>query len=84
MTDFDFSAQAELFPARGRGMRRSPVTYKRFDSAADAIRFAMEELEPDLLSGAVLEVEEERFDSAAIRTLYASPEYPLKRKTSDR
>lgn len=80
MTGFDFSARAELYPARARGMRRQAVSYKRFDSAADAIRFAIEELPPELLNGAVLEVDEERFDGAAIKSLYTSAEYPLERK----
>ena len=79
MTAFDYTAPAELFPARGRGMGKNAVSYKRFDSAADAIRFAIEELEPSLLAGAVLEVEEERFDGAGIRNLYTSTAYPLQR-----
>jgi hypothetical protein len=76
---FDFTAPAELFPAKGRGMRRGIVSYKRFDSAADAIRFAMEELDPVWLFGAILEVDDARFDGMAIRDLYASELYPLKR-----
>ncbi len=82
MAPFDFTAPAELFPSRGRGERGRPVSYKRFDTAADAIRFAIEDLEPVLLTGAILEVDEERFDGAAIRNLYASSEYPLKRGTN--
>ena len=35
--------------------------YRRFAKAAEAIRFAIEELPPDLLIGAHLEVEEQRF-----------------------
>jgi hypothetical protein len=87
MTAFDYTAPAELFPARGRGLRRGTVTYKRFDSAAAAIRFAIEELDPVWLFGAVLEVDDVRFDGAAIRNLYASDAYPLKRgagKNGDR
>lgn len=79
MSGFDYSARAELYPARGRGMRRQAVSFKRFETAADAIRYAMEELEPQLLIGAVLEVDEERFDGNAIRNLYSSTDYPLKR-----
>jgi len=79
MPSFDYDAPAELFPARGRGARRGAVTYRRFDSAADAIRFAIEELDPALLLGAILEVDELRFDGVAIRNLYASDGYPLKR-----
>ncbi|WP_072393936.1 hypothetical protein [Hyphomicrobium sp. CS1GBMeth3] len=79
MNPFDFAAPAELFPARGRGLRRGSVTYKRFDSAADAIRFAIEELDPVWLFGAILEVDDERFDGVAIKNLYGSDAYPLKR-----
>lgn len=79
MSQFDYTARAELFPARASGLRRHAVSYKKFDTAADAIRFAVEELDPALLTGAILEVDEERFDGAAIRNLYASAQYPLKR-----
>jgi hypothetical protein len=60
--------------------KRQPVSYKRFDTAAEAIRYAIEELAPELLVGAYLEVEEERFDSVGIRNLYASAAYPLPRR----
>jgi hypothetical protein len=82
MAPFDYTAPAELFPSRGRGRRGSAVSYKRFDTAADAIRFAMEDLAPALLSGAILEVDEARFDDVAIRDLYTSDDYPLKRGTT--
>ncbi|MCC7251354.1 hypothetical protein [Hyphomicrobium sp.] len=78
-TRFDFDAPAELFPTASRGFRRKVVSYRRFDTAAAAIRYAIEELEPDKLTGAVLEVNEERFDDAAIRNLYASDGFPLQR-----
>jgi hypothetical protein len=81
---FDYSAPAELFPSRGRGFRHKMVSYKRFDSAAVAIRYAIEELEPDKLAGAVLEVNEDRYDDAAIRNLYASDFYPFERVNSNR
>lgn len=80
MTDFDFTAMAELYPRRAKMSKREPVSYKRFDTAAEAIRYAVEDLSPDLLVGAVMEVDEERFDSEAIVNLYASSGYPLPRK----
>jgi len=81
---FDYGRSAELFPTRNRATRRHPVGYKRFDRAADAIRFAIEELPPELLAGAYLEVEEERFDGPAIRQLYDSQRYPLHRRAADK
>lgn len=81
---FDFSAPAELFPSKGKGFRRKMVSYKRFDTAAVAIRYAVEELDPDKLIGAVLEVNEDRYDDNAIRNLYASENYPLQRVNSNR
>jgi hypothetical protein len=81
---FDYRRPAELFPTRSRKPRRNPVTYKRFNSAAAAIRFAIEELPSDLLLGAYLQVEEERFGSVGIRRLYDSAAYPLKRRAASR
>jgi len=48
------------------------------------VRFAIEELPPELLSGAYLEVDEARFDAGGIRKLYDSAEYPLPRKKAAR
>jgi len=79
MATVNYNAEAELFPPRRRSFSRGPIGYKRFKSAAEAIRFAMEELPPELLLGAYLEVEEDRFDGPAIRQLYESEAYPLQR-----
>jgi hypothetical protein len=77
---FDYEAAAELFPVRNRKFNRQFTRYRRFDSAAEALRFAIEELPPQLLQGAVLEVEEERLDGNEMRRLYDSAEFPLARR----
>jgi hypothetical protein len=82
MSDFDYNAEAELFPTRKRLPRRQPLGYKRFAHAAQAIRFAIEDLPPELLIGAFLEVDEQRYNSDSIRRLYESDEYPLARRTA--
>jgi hypothetical protein len=80
---FDYNARAEVFTQRGRMAKRSPVTYKRFATAAEAIRYAIEEMPPEMLAGAVLEVDEDRYGGAQIRSLYAAAAYPLARAVSD-
>ena len=75
---FDYGSPAELFPSRSR-KGRGRVTYKRFDTAAEALRFAVEEMPEAALLGAYLEVDEARFGVQEMRVLYDSVGYPLKR-----
>jgi hypothetical protein len=82
MVEFDYDAAAELFPTRRRSVGRQSFGYKRFAQAAQAIRFAIEDLPPECLVGAFLEVDEERYGSDDIRRLYQSVEYPLTRRDS--
>jgi hypothetical protein len=79
LTGFDFSSPAELFPSRNN-KGRGRVTYKRFDAAAEAIRFAVEDMPGSALLGAYLESKETRFGEQEIRALYDSAAYPLERR----
>ena len=83
MMRFNYTKSAELFPAAIRKKRRAGFAYRRFDTAADAVRFAIEELPADSLNGAYLQVGEARFDKNGIRTLYDSPEFPLERRAPE-
>lgn len=77
---FDYAAPAELFMTRGGFERGGPaMTYRRFPTAAAAIRFAIEEIPPTLLIRATMEVSESRFDHRAIRALYQRDAYPSSR-----
>jgi hypothetical protein len=81
LVGFDYGASAELFPSRSK-KGRGHVTYKRFETAAEAIRFAIEEIPPPALLGAYLEVDDARFGLHEIRCLYESAAYPLKRSVA--
>src|ERR1700756_2885891 len=83
MRPFNFNTAAELFPAAIRKKKRAGFTYRRFGTAAEAVRFAIEELPADSLNGAYLQVEEARFDQNGIRTLYDSAEFPLARRAPE-
>ena len=76
MQKFDFTAPAELFPSRNRKIANK-VRYRRFDNAADAIRYAVEELPEPLLLGAYIEIRETRLGHKDIRALYDCESYPL-------
>ena len=76
MTEFDYSAPAELYAAQGRqGFR-----YRRFLNAGEAIRYAIEKLPTNLLPGTRLQLEDREYDGKQIRVLYESERYPLTRK----
>src|ERR1700704_6471629 len=83
MASFSYKTSAELFPAAIRKKKRAGFAYRRFDTAAEAVRFAIEELPADSLNGAYLQVEEARFDQNGIRTLYDSAEFPLARRAPE-
>ena len=82
LNGFDYGAAAELFMSRSRRAKGRPK-YKRFDTAAQAVRFVVEELPAVVLPGAYLLVAEARFGVEEIRSLYESAGYPLTRAVDE-
>jgi hypothetical protein len=75
---FDYGAPAALFmPKWNGGFRR------RFATAAEAIRFAIEDFPAMHTLGAWMQIGEERSDRDNIHRLYDSSDYPLQRLSSD-
>ena len=79
MTEFNYNMPGEFYSRKTQGMKPSGLTYQRFDTVAEAIRFAIENLPSAALGGCLLEADGERFGAKELRALYASPRYPLQR-----
>jgi hypothetical protein len=82
MPPFDYNVPAELFLAKP--MKGSRTKYRRFATAAEAIRYAVEDLRTPRAFGAWLQVGDERFNSVEIQRLYEDGEYPLRKSLSAR
>lgn len=80
-TRFDYGAPAGVF-TRMRHGRRSAARYRRFGTAAEAIRYAIEELPAPLLPGITMEVGEATLDHREILRLYEDPGFPAVGKKS--
>jgi hypothetical protein len=77
---FDYTAAAELFMPKGKPGARQPLKYRRFSTAAEAIRFVVEELPAVSTLGPWMQVGDERFNSDDIHRLYESTSYPKRRR----
>jgi hypothetical protein len=77
---FDYAASAELFMPKGGRSARQSLSYRRFSTAAEAIRFVVEELPTVRTLGPWMQVGDERFNSDDIRRLYDSTNYPKRRR----
>jgi hypothetical protein len=74
MSPFDYNGPAELFlskPAKG-----SRWKYRRFATAAEALRYAIEDLRTPRAYGGWLQVCDERFNSTDIERLYEALRKP--------
>lgn len=81
VTTFDYCLPAELFVGKRRGGPRQRLGYRRFMTAAEAIRFAVEDFPAIRTLGAWMQVGDERYDSDDIHRLYESGDFPLDRRT---
>jgi len=80
---FDYGRSAELFMPKPKRGGRQPLGYRRFENAAEAIRFVVEELPAVRTLAAWMQVGDERFNADQIRLLYESSDYPLPRCASE-
>jgi hypothetical protein len=78
---FDYGLPAELFMAKHKGRARSRFISRRFATAAEAIRYAVEDFPAIRALGAWMQVGNERFDGEDIQRLYESHYFPLQRRT---
>ena len=78
---FDYGSPAELFAAKRKGGSRQRLGYRRFATAAEAIRFVVEDFPAVRTLGAWMQVGDQRFDSEEIYRRYESDDYPLRRRT---
>jgi hypothetical protein len=77
---FDYGLPAELFMAKRKGGARSRLISRRFATAAEAIRFAVEDFPAIRALGTWIQVGNERFDGDDIHRLYESHHFPLRRR----
>jgi hypothetical protein len=68
-----------FLPKRKVGQHKPPISYRRFATAAEAIRFAVENFSAVRTLGAWMQVGDERFNGDEIYRLYESSSYPLRR-----
>lgn len=77
---FDYGLPADLFVGTRKRGARQRLGYRRFATAAEAIRFAVEDFPAVRTLGAWMQIGDDRYDSEAIHRLYESGQYPLLRR----
>jgi hypothetical protein len=78
MMTFDYGRPAELFMAKRKGGARSRLISRRFATAAEAIRFAVEDFPALRTLGAWMQVGDQRFNGEDIHRLYQRHDFPLR------
>jgi hypothetical protein len=80
MEPFDFNVPAELFSGDRRRNKRLAMQYRRFESGAEAVRFAVEGQAAERLRTTIIEADDVRIEADEISRLYASEAYPFERR----
>jgi hypothetical protein len=79
MSNNDFTTPAELYSSRAhRSGRFSGLKYRRFETLAEAVKFAVEEI-PSQLHFATINAGNACYRETDIRELYSSDNFPLTR-----
>jgi hypothetical protein len=76
----DYTMEASLYYSKSPHPKQKGLVFRRFSKAADAIRFAVEDLAPKLLAGCSLEVNDAHYFGREIRPLYDDGAFPLRRR----
>lgn len=80
MTNFNYNSPGEFYCQKNKAVGGSSgLSYRRFNTGAEAIRFAMEHVPLSTLGTCMLEVDGERFGPKELKALYESSRYPLPR-----
>jgi hypothetical protein len=80
MESFNYASPGELYYPKARSFKSHPgMSYRRFATAAEALRFAIEGIPAPFLQGCVMQVDGERYHPGQMRELYDSKDYPLTR-----
>lgn len=77
----DYRMEAALYFPRSVNAKQKSLCFRRFGRAAEAIRYAVEELAPKILNNCSLEVNGLYYFGHEIRPLYDSCDFPLRRRS---
>jgi hypothetical protein len=79
LQNFNYNKAAGVYSGKTFRSASAP-RYKRFDTAAEAVQFAVEELSGAIQRGCVLEMDELRYNHTQIVELYEAAAFPLPRR----
>jgi hypothetical protein len=84
MTQFKYDSPGDIYVHNKLTTGASGLSYRRFKTGAEAIRFVMEHVPSAALSSCTLKADGQRFGGKELRELYESSLYPLPRARTSR